>query len=200
MSFLSALQDAAQILSIAKPIAVATTDPTAIKLIAIAHQAGDDIARRADWSDMLSTASVTNGVVPADFLRLVPGGAVNIVTPSPAPVRGPLSSDQILSIGRLGATTALYYAMQGGAIIFNRPLAGETVSMSYVSLNWLSESASRTQRTETGSEITLFPERLLVKAIIWRFKRSVGLQYQDEMAEFEADLALEIRQNRGVTT
>lgn len=46
-------------------------------------------------------------------------------------------------------------------------------------------------------DTTLFPERLLVKGVIWRWKRQKGLPYEDNLAEFEADLVQEINADRG---
>jgi hypothetical protein len=201
MTVLQAMQDAAAVVNSMKPAGVSSVDATALKFVALANIAGDEIARRADWAAMLGVHNATSGTLPTDFLRLVPGGAVNLTAPVAAPVRGPLSSDQIASIARLGASTALYYGFANGGVVYSRALVGgETVQIRYVSSNWLINGATPKQRITADADNTRFPERLLTKAIIWRWKRDVGLPYEDEIAEWEADLALEIRQNRGVTT
>lgn len=46
---------------------------------------------------------------------------------------------------------------------------------------------------------TLFPERLLAKGILWRWKRQKGLPFDDSLAEFEADLLQEINADRGAS-
>jgi hypothetical protein len=198
MTVLQAIQDATALVNVKKVVSISSTDETALKFIALANIAGDEIASRADWSAMLGVHNATAGALPADFLRLVPGGAVNLTAPVAAPVRGPLSSDQLASIARLGATTALYYGFANSGVVYSRALAGgEVVELRYVSRNWLSSGANR---IVADSDTTRFPERLLTKGIVWRFKRDAGLPYEDELAEWEADIALEIRQNRGVTT
>jgi len=206
MSISSAIADAAAILSIYVPTSPVsnTSDTSAAKLLAIAHEAGDDIVRRADWPRLLknTTSSALPLAVPSDFLRLVPGGAINLVSSSPAPARGPLSSDQMAAISRLGVTTALYYAIEGQSIIGSRALTvGESISVYYISKNWLVslDGTTFSERAIADSDVALFPERLLVKAIVWRYRRETGLQYQDQLAEWEADIALEIRQTRGAT-
>jgi hypothetical protein len=201
MTVLQALQDATALVNVKKVDTISSVDETAKKFVALANVVGDEIASRADWSAMLGVHNATAGTLPIDFLRLVPGGAVNITAPVLAPVRGPLSSDQLASISRLGATTALYYGFANGAISYSRALAGgEVVELRYVSRNWLLNGATPINRIMADSDTTRFPERLLTKGIVWRFKRDTGLPYEDEIAEWEADLALEIRQNRGVTT
>jgi hypothetical protein len=195
------LQDATALVNVKKFESVSSVDATDQKFIALANIAGDEIARRADWSAMLGLHNATSKTLPADFLRLVPGGAVNLTAPVASPVRGPLSSDQMASIARLGAATSLYYGFANGGIAYSRALiAGEVVELRYVSRNWLLNGVVPSNRIIADSDTTRFPERLLTKGIIWRFKRDTGLPYEDELSEWEADIALEIRQNRGVTT
>lgn len=201
MTILQALQDATALVNVKKVDTVSSVDDTSKKFIALANVVGDEIASRADWSAMLGVHNATSGTLPTDFLRLVAGGALNLTAPNLAPVRGPLSSDQLASIARLGTTTAIYYSFANGAISYSRALVGgEVIELRYISRNWLLNGAIPTNRIISDSDTTRFPERLLTKGIVWRFKRDTGLPYEDELAEWEADLALEIRQNRGVTT
>jgi len=205
MTILTAIQEACLALALSKPLTALDDDPTAMRLLGFAHEAGDDIAKRGDWRRMLETTSAAAGPIalPADFERLVPGGAVNIILPSPSPVRGPLSSDQMAAIssGRFGATAACYYTMRGSTIVLSRALSGETVSVDWVRRQWITDDTGTVYRLRAAADadVLLFPDRLLTKGVIWRFKRETGLQYQDEMAEWEADLAMHLRQDRGVT-
>lgn len=205
MSFASAVQDAARLLSIVVPSdVVSSADTATMQLASHAHVAGDDIARRADWSRMAMTTTTTSGpwAVPATFLRLVPGGAVNITSPAFAPVRGPLSSEGLAAVPRFGATAHLFYGMTGGTMQFSRALASETVEITYVDTRWLisSDGTTRRLRATANDDVTLFPEGLMIKAIVWRYRRDKGLPWQDHLAEWEADVAFEIKQDRGVTT
>jgi hypothetical protein len=105
----------------------------------------------------------------------------------------------LAAIPRMGATTKLYYAMTGGVLAFSRALAGETVEARYVSRNWLANGVTRRERIGADADVALFPERLLTKGVIWRWRKEKGQQYQDHLAEFEADLAAEVAADRGVT-
>jgi hypothetical protein len=200
MSILTAAQSAADVLSVARPFSlVGSADETDRTLLAIAHLAGDDIARRGDWSRMTMSANVSGGALPADFQRLVAGNAVNITAPTPAAVRGPLSNDQLAAISRMGASTYLYYALTGGAVQFSRALAGETITASYVSRSWLINGVTRRERAMADADETLFAERLLVSGTVWMWRRAKSQEYQDQLAEFEAMLAQELNADRGVT-
>lgn len=201
MSVLTAAQSAADFLSVSRATGlVGSIDETDRFMLATLHAAGDEIARRGDWSKLIMSANVSAGALPADFQRLVSGNAVNVTAPTPAPVRGPLSNDQINAIGRMGASANLYYAISGGAVVFSRALTGETVTATYVSRNWLINGVTRRERAAADADETLFPERLLVAGVVWMWRRAKGQQYQDQLAEFEAMLALELNADRGVTT
>lgn len=200
MSVLTVINDAMEILNLRFPGATVTgaTDATVLNVIMHANEAGAEIARRGDWSKMLKSANVT-AALPADFLRLVPGGAVNVTAPTPAPVRGPLSADQMAAMARMGSAANLYYAIEGGQIVFSAALAGKTVQARYVSRNWLDRAGTLSERVQYDDQETLFPEALLTDAIVWRYRRAHGMDYADQIAEWEARLALELRQDRGVT-
>jgi hypothetical protein len=201
MTIFLAIQEAADILSIGRPNnIVSSSDPTAQRLLTFAHAAGDDLCRRGDWSKLVKSATLTTGVLPADFERLASGGSVKRISPTQYQLRGPLSSDQIRAMPMLGATSVLGYGIQGGAMVFSRTLVGETIEADYISRNWLFNGATGVRRAVADTDTLAFPATLLTKGIIWRFKRQLAMNYQDELAEFEADIGFELKQDRGVTT
>lgn len=202
MTAILAIQRAADLLGVKRPTSIGDNDDTARKMLAFANEAGEDISRRGDWSRMVQTANVTSGALPADFMRLAPGGALTISAPTPAPVRGPLSTDQLDAIGRMGATTDLYFAMEGGTILYSRALAvGEVVQASYISANWLvAATFQRKSEITQDSDIPLFPRRLLVKGIVMLWRRDTGRAFEVHRDELYAAIDMELRQDRGVTT
>lgn len=139
--------------------------------------------------------------MPSDFMRLVRGGAVTITYPVKKPVRGPLNSEQLLNMARMGTSLNFYYGIEGGVMAFTKPIGTNEFTVKYVSRNYaVDEAGSSTKNEFTKDTDTMtFPERLLVKGIIWRFRRDAKLKYDDQLKEWEADLALEINQDRGRT-
>lgn len=204
MTILTAMQDVADLTSLARPISISSADETTRRLLATVHQTGDEIARRGDWARMLASATATDGPIalPADFRRLVPGGALS--STNGEPIKGPLSSDQWAALASLGATSRTFFTVSGTSILLNRAIAGgETITVNYVSKHWLVASDGTTKRARAGADTDapLFDETLLVKGAIWRYRRDRGLPgWQDVMSEWEADLAAELRNDRGVTT
>ena len=208
MTVLTAIQEACPDLGLPRPLsAMDASNPNAVRLLDFAHDAGDDIARRGDWAGMMYKVVFTGYSqaisLTSSFARLAPGGAVNLLTPAPQRIRGPLSSDQLaqISAGAYGATSRLYYSMEANRQLFlSRALDNETIEALCIRRVWMVNVSTYKERATMDSDTCLFPERLLTKAIIWRFRRESGLPYEDQLAEWEADLAMELRQDRGVTT
>ncbi|MQX58538.1 hypothetical protein GHK61_19435, partial [Sinorhizobium meliloti] len=91
-----------------------------------------------------------------------------------------------------------YFFVKGGQVLISPASAAAGAVIDYVSKNWVMHDPDGPQATfSADDDTTLFPERLLVKGIIWRWKRQKGLSYEDNLAEFEADLAQEINADRG---
>jgi hypothetical protein len=71
-------------------------------------------------------------------------------------------------------------------------------TIDYLSKNWvLGDPYEERDVFRADDDTTLFPERLLAKGLIWRWKRQKGLPFEDNLAEFEADLLQEINADRG---
>lgn len=166
------------------------------ELLQMAKAGGDEIVRRVDWSKMLKIATLPSSPapIPSDFQRLVPGGG--ITTPAGEPIRPVTNSAQWAVLQRVN--TAQPYFFEGGAAFTFQPVgAGIGASILYVSKNWIKSGTTEKDTFGSDADTILFPERLLEKNIIWRWKRQQGLVYDDNLAEFEADLVLEIKADRG---
>lgn len=165
-------------------------------LLRMAKAGGDEISRRVDWSKMLksTTFAVSPGPIPTDFQRLVPGGG--IITASGEPVRPVTNGPQWATLVRVN-TQQPYFFEGNGRFLFQPEAIGVGASLLYVSKNWIKSGSTEQESFSTDDDQILFPERLLEKNIIWRWKRQQGLVFDDNLAEFEADLVQEIKADRG---
>lgn len=174
-------------------------DPNAQTMVALAKDAGDEIARRVDWEKMLKTKTLTATPenLPADFQRPIPGGAVR--TAEGVFCRSITSGTQWSVIAGAGSSQPFYF-IRNGAVMISPAVAAPGTKLEYVSKNWIIADPYE-EKDEFGSDDdkTAFPDRLLTKGILWRWKRQKGLAYEDELAEFEADLAQEINADRGAS-
>ncbi len=200
MTLLSAINEVCDVVSLDRFASVyGSNDPNAQTMVAFAQESGDEIARRADWQRMLSThiASTSPENLPSDFQRMTPGGAVR--TAAGDFFRPITNSSQWAVI--VGVPSAQPYVfIRGQQILFSPAASAVGAIIDYLSKNWVLHDPGGPGATLTADDDeTLFPERLLTKGIIWRWKRQKGLPYDDNLAEFEADLLQEINADRGAS-
>ena len=160
------------------------------------NAAGDDIARRTEWSRLYKQWNVTGGVaeiiLPDDFLKMAQSGAVRANKARYIPIR-PISSPQQWQMISNRPSAQGFYHLSEGKIMFSPTLDQDGAVVRYISTNWV---MGKNEITQNGDEV-LVPERLIVKGAVWRWKRQKGLQFEDGLAEFEADLVIEIKADRG---
>lgn len=188
MTALAISQKVAANVGIEKPSAlVANTDPNAVKLLQLMNEAGQEVARRSDWGKMEKTIQITGtGAndafdLPDDFSRLTTGSAVSV---NGMPVRGSLSRDEWFSLVPTVGTPR-YFRLAGDTISFYPYLkAGVVASVSHQSTEWCDGG---TEFQADGNE-PFFPAELIERGAIWRWRRSIGADFSDYMAEYEAML------------
>lgn len=198
MTLLSSVNEVCDVVNLDRFSTVyGSANPNAQTMVALAQEAGDEIARRGDWQKMLKQATAVSSplAVPTDYERMTPGGAVR--TSAGAFVRPITNSSQWAVI--VGIPSAQpYFFIKAGQVLFSPASAGTGAIVDYVSKNWILKNVGGEVATwSADDDTTLFPERLLVKGIMWRWKRQKGLSYDDNLAEFEADLVQELNADRG---
>ncbi len=199
MTLLSAINEVCDVVSLDQFESVyGSNDPNAQTMVALAQEAGDEIARRADWQRMLAThtAAASPENLPEDYQRMTPGGAVRTATGDFfRPITN--SSQWAVIVGIPSAQP--YFFVRGQQILFSPAASAVGAVIEYLSKFWVLHDPEGPGDTLSADDDTpLFPERLLVKGIIWRWKRQKGLPYEDNLAEFEAGLVQEINADRGV--
>lgn len=198
MTFLAAANEVCDVVSLDRFASlVGVNDEAAFNMLAIANEAGQEIARRADWQGMLLTAAIASSpaTLPSDFQRVASGGAVRASDGSP--IRPVNDAGQWAVVLTVPSTTQFFF-IKGNQILFSPSSAAVGATLDYFSRNWAMNATIRLESFDADDNTVLFPERLLVKNMIWRWKRQKGLAYDDNLAEFEADLAQEIAADGGM--
>lgn len=201
MSFLSIMQDVAKNAGIRVPTTVGLKESDQIKLGEFINEAGLEIVRRVDWGSLrtIVTLTVTGAAgeytIADDYSRLSGGSGVisNGVT-----IRGSLTPDEWLSLTPAAGTTRYYYLRGTKIAFYPYPPTGTVLKVQYQSKNWVDDKASA--RLVLDADEALIPERLLTLGGIWRWRRHVGKDYADHMAEFESALIDEARFDSGTRT
>lgn len=200
MTLLSAINEVCDVVSLDQFDSIyGSDDPNARTMVALAQEAGDEIARRGDWQQMLKerVALSSPEPLPDDYERLTPGGAVRSAAGLfYRPITN--SSQWAVIVGVVSAQP--YFFIKGNQVLFSPAATGVGSVIEYVSKFWvLHDPEGPGETLAADDDTTLFPERLLVKGVLWRWKRQKGLPFDDNLAEFEADLLQEINADRGAS-
>lgn len=178
---------------------VTNSDPAYARILVHVNAAVSELSSRADWRRTLSSFTISSGSsasVPADFQRLVPGGALRL-SGSNQPIRS-LSDEEWRLVANAGTTSQLFFRLYGAQIQLSRALTGgETVTVDYVTNTPVVNGATFKSAVTQDADMFVFPEGLLEKGAIWRVQRMNNLSYQDQLAEFEAQLLSDYEEDRG---
>jgi len=200
MSLLTATNEVADLVSLDRFTAIAGSGADdARTMLTIAQEAGEEIAHRVDWNRLIRTAGIAGApyTLPGDYHRPVPGAM--IVSALGVFVR-PITNTGEWAVLRQVGSSQPYYYRSGGTIDIVPTVAAAGATLNYVSGHFVAKSNGTDFRPvfAADDDTTVFNEDLLVKGMVWRWKRQKGLDYVDDLAEFEAILASEIKADRGI--
>ena len=169
------------------------------ELVILTTEAGKELLRRHDWGRLVKTQNyaTTPGQLPGDFERLTLGSPVRI---GMTPVRGALS-DAEMNLKRAAASTSPPRFLLRKPNIEIAPVPSAPVTLEYVSTNWI-ESADATpiQKDAFGANTDncMIPEDIITQAVIWRWRRLKGHEYQDELDQYEQAVEYRVRADRAM--
>jgi hypothetical protein len=202
MSLLTVMQNIARGAGYEPPSNVINnTDTVVSQTLLFVQRAGEEIARRGDWRNLVASIPFTDGdtfPLPLGFHRLSQGAPVRL-SGSDEPVRGSLSGGEFRAVLGAGTTSKLFFRLTLNNIRFTRVLSpSETVNVSYLTDQWVLDGATAQSTLTADSNTFVFPERLIELNGLARWKRQKGLVYKDEQDEFEAELVNEFAADRGI--
>lgn len=215
------MNEAARACSVAAPSSwlAANATLTQLQMRDFLNQTAREILDRVDLPEPFTVDYVITGngsegyELPSDFLRLTRDGNAVYETTSTRRNCIPVSTNgewtYLKEIGSAGGDR--YYRLTGDAagqsggfgrpsIDFYRPLeAGSSVTVSYVSANWVRNVNQDTTYNAWSVEgdLLMLPRDLVRLGVTWRFKRQKGLPYSDDMADYEIRLSRMINDARG---
>jgi hypothetical protein len=205
MSLLTIVQNVCAELAIPIPGVVASnTDPTIVQLKFLSQRAGDEVARDYDWSDLHFAISFTaTGTYPepaaltADWDRF----ADNSVIWNNSrlwQLNGPVDPQtwQRNTVINTNPVPQIWRVFRGQLDIYPNT-AGETISYEYISNYWINAFAGGTAKTwMNDGDTAIISERIIELSTMWRWKRSQGLDYGEELENFERARENEVGSDR----
>lgn len=210
-NILQIVQDVADRVGLVRPTAlVGVSDNQARQLLAFANQEGHDLARRCAWQALTKEKTFTTvaqesqtGAVPADFDRFVTGTFYNRT--KSRVVTGPLTAQEWADYkGRLASVVFDAFRLRGDAILLApTPSAGETMVYEYVSKYWCGDASDTTptqSAIEEDSDTVYLDEEAVTQGILWRFKKSRGLEFAQDFTSYETLVAQLMGRDGGART
>lgn len=188
MSLLSVVTALAKNVGMNVPTSVAASNTRQwVEAMEMANEAGEELARRVDWSALASSATLTGTgaqiahPLPHDFDRLQRG--ITVWHASTGAVR-PLTRHEWNSLEAVEGNPR-YFLLENDTIRLWPHLANAaTVTVYYQSENWVGGTPGY---VSDGDEADI-DENLLTMGLICRWRRQKGMPYQDFEAEYEAAL------------
>lgn len=195
MSLLSIVQKTARLLSVPVPVAVTTsTDEQVLLLWELANEEGEDLQKRHDWQLLTYQHTFTTdasaaqaSALPADFDRFLANSMFNRSTMRE--VIGPITPQQWQAIQAQPQLNRVFLAFRmraGGFLVTPDPSAGNTVAFEYISVNWAADASGNPKSEFTDdTDYGLLDERLIRLGLRWRFRKSKGLDYDQDFQTYE---------------
>ncbi len=216
MTLLTTVQEAAVLCNLPQPTSIiSSTDPNTPILLALANKEGQELSRRHDWrvltvADFTFTSLATEEqtALPSDYDRLLPNPELWNQSVSQK-YTGPISVREWEQLQALGITSGspgwwrLFYAAASPfsptISIFPAPTAGETIALPYMSNGWAINSGLTvfSDNWNADTDLSHIPERIMTLGIIWRWKKTKGLDYAEDMATYEREVERACTRDRG---
>lgn len=201
MSLLTICQDAATACGFPSPSSiVGSSDKTAKQLLSLAIREGHYLSTKKDWSRLVSEHTFTlatadqDYALPADFRWIIPNTTYN--RDDNRIVLNPISSQdwQFLKAWTSISGLTRRARIRNNLIEFEETIAaadnGKTIAFEYLSSYWADTAAGGAKKSKftLDTDVSLIDEELVTLGLIWRFRRAKGLDFEDERAEYLAQL------------
>lgn len=184
--------------------AFSSSAQVAVEMSDLANEVAADIAKSADWRALtkIHTINASGGYafdLPDDYDRMVLASDVD----DPGTVfwgYAPFDSVNTWSRYLTGSYSILSpggWIILGGQILFH-PAPTSQAAFPYISTEWArSEDGTAKSEFTADNDTFVLSERLLTLGLIWRWKDQKGLEYAEDMANYELALARESGRDKG---
>jgi hypothetical protein len=209
VSLLTIIQSATDLLSLPRPTEVATsTDQQVRQLFALANEEGRELAGSFDWQVLreqhtfvTAGTAVQTSAVPGDWDRFISNSFFNRTTQRT--VLGPITPQQWQSIQaqpQLNRVFLAFIQRHGQFLITPVPTPNETIAYEYVTKNWAKSSGGVPQdRFIIDSDESYLDEWLITLGVRWRFLKSKGLEYAQDLQTYNFELSQKQARDGGNT-
>lgn len=202
MTLIDIMKAVAVEIGIEPPATATSSDPDMVKLAQFINDAGREMVRRVDWTALRQITTLT-GTGTASAYAIAPNfdrfpAGLSIMA-GVFPVRGSLTADEWFSLEPTQGTPRYFYLRGKEVSFYPYPRNGDTLRAQYQSTEWVRKGdSSPAVKLEADDDEPLVPGDVIAAGAVWRWRRHVGKDFADEMAEFEAMLTDRARADGGV--
>lgn len=204
MSLLTIVQGALGRMNLAQPgVVMTSTDPQVKLCYQLAIEGGKELARRGAWKALTAEATFTTvataaqtSAIPADMDWIIPDTMFDRTLHRK--VSGPVSAVDWQYI-QASLSNAIFpaFRIRGTSLLMTpTPSAGNTVGYEYVTKYWCQSGDSTPVPQITwlaDGDTAIIDEELHTLGLIYRFRKSRGLDYSDALTNYERQVLLAIQ-------
>lgn len=198
-TLLQTIQAVCRRIGIVSPnVALTSTDPQIIQLVALSEEEGQEQAARYQWETLQTEATfVTVGAQVQGQLAAIAPGFDYIVNDTiwnrtlRRPVYGPKSEQewQQMKAVNINGPFNSYRIIADAINFYSNPVAGQICAFEYMSKNWVNANGGGTSSIWTNDADTAkLNDRLMLLGTRWRWKKEKGLDYSEDFATYEAQI------------
>jgi len=201
MSLLTIVQNTADAIGIDQPLdVISSTNKTSIQMLSLLNRSGQMLARRFNWNRLIkeqtviTVASTASYALPKDFVRIIDNTLWDRT--NYWKMRGSISPQEWQFRKSAIAVQGIRKRIRvfGNLLYIDpTPTAIETLVYEYVSDQWTTDSGGTnpSNKYNADGDLSIFPEYLLELDLIWRFRKTKGLDYGEEFRDFQTQFELE---------
>lgn len=190
MSLLTVTQDAMVLCGLPQPaLALSNPDLTVLQFVTFAQKEADETWTEYNWrqsripAQLVGDGTTTLFALPSDFERMLAGPSLWSAKYPSIPLQW-ISDAELLALKALPIMPVRPVCrIIGGTLEIWPALANtESVTLEYYSTNPLcsADGLTRKPRWTADTDFSLFPEGILMRGVIWRWKQSKGLDYAED--------------------
>ena len=197
MSLLTLIQDACDLIPLARPSSViGSTAQEVRELLGVAQEEGLELSRRYDWQKLTKEKTFTSvatetqtSMVASDLDRFVAETFWN--RSKRRPFRGPVTAQEWQQVKSWTTSPVPEIFRYRGSDILVQPVptAGDTFVYEYISTQWCESSGGTDQSAwAADADVGLLPERLMKLGIIWRWKAMKSFPFETDYQLYESQV------------
>ena len=195
LSVLQIVQTACKRIGILAPtVALGSSDPQIIQLVALCEEEGQGLADRHQWEALQVEALFTTVASQAQTSLATIAPSFNYIVNDTIwnrtlrrPVYGPTSQQdwQQKKAIQLNGPFNSFRIIADVINFYPTPAAGQVCAFEYISRNWINTGTTSSSVFLTDADTPKINDQLIVLGLIWRWKAAKGMDYAEDFAKYE---------------